>query len=341
MSELGSTETIDPIAVGVDGRDPLPFEFRPALRESPLIVSFPHVGLDWPASLGPRPQVNFPRNADYAVDRLYVRAEALGAATIRARYSRLVVDLNRADDDVSAELVPDHPSPRPRSSLGGSSSGSARRPIRNRGVVWRTAVGNIPLLTCLSYAQFRARIDRFHRPYYRALELLIERRRQRFGYAVVLDAHSMPGSVGGDLVLGTRGGHACGPELRSLAEATLSGKLPSLRGRFGSRWPLSLAIDDPYRGGELIATFGRPEDHVHALQLEVSRALYMDELRCDLSPIPDPRDLEQPRLGPKPRAPQDQQRERRRLLALVAAIDALLAELSRTRDELADRAAAE
>ncbi|MFO7561073.1 MAG: N-formylglutamate amidohydrolase [Enhygromyxa sp.] len=337
MGEIGSTETLDPVALGVDGKDPLPFEFRPALRESPLIVSFPHVGLDWPAMLGPRPQVNFPRNADYAVDRLYVRAEALGAATIRARYSRLVVDLNRAEDDVSAELVPDHPAPRPRASL----SVSGRPPIRNRGVVWRMAVGNIPLFTTLSHAQFALRLDRFYRPYYRALELLIERRRRRFGYAVVLDAHSMPGTVAGDLVLGTRGGRSCGPELRELAKVVLGGELPSLRGRFGSRWPLAVAIDDPYQGGELIATFGRPEQHVHALQLEINRALYMDELRCDLSPIPELRDLETTRPGSWSRGPQGQQRARRRLGALVGAIDALLVELSRERDELADRAAAE
>jgi N-formylglutamate deformylase len=338
VGESGSTETIEPGEVGVEDKE-LPFEFRPGLRESPLIISFPHVGLDWPQSLGARPQVNFPRNADYAVDRLYVRAEALGAATIRARYSRLVVDLNRAEDDVSAELVPDHPAPRPRPSLSAPSLG--RRPIRNRGVVWRTAVGNIPLLTTLGYAEFSARIERFYRPYYRALELLIERRRQRFGYAVVLDAHSMPGTVAGDLVLGTRGGDACGAELRGVAESILGGQTPSLRKHFGSRWPLELAVDDPYRGGELIATFGRPDQHVHALQLEVSRDLYMDELRCDLSPIPDPRDLELPRTGRWPRAAQAQQRERRRLGALVGAIDVLLLELSRERDELADRAAAE
>lgn len=333
--ELGSTETLDPIAVGVEGKE-VPFEFRPALRESPLIISFPHVGLDWPASLGPRPQVNFPRNADYAVDRLFVRAEALGAATIRARYSRLVVDLNRAQDDVSAELVPDHPAPRPRPSLSVPVAGA--RPIRNRGVVWQTAVGNIPLLTTLGYRQFALRIARFHQPYYRALELLIDRRRRRFGYAIVLDAHSMPGTVAGDLVLGTRAGQTCGPELRGLTEAVLGGTIPSLRGRFGSRWPLAVSIDDPYQGGELIATFGRPQEQVHALQLEISRALYMDELRCDLAPIPDPRELEPRRPS---RGSQGQQRERRRLGALVGALDALLVELSRQRDELADRTAAE
>jgi N-formylglutamate deformylase len=72
------------------------------------VISFPHVGLEWPADEPqPRPAVNFARNADFAVDRLYPDAAALGAATLRARYSRLLIDLNRAPDDVSA-------GPRPR-----------------------------------------------------------------------------------------------------------------------------------------------------------------------------------------------------------------------------------
>src|SRR5690606_24341007 len=145
--------------------------------------------------------------------------------------------------------------------------GDVRRPIRNRGVVWRSAVGNIALVSTLSYAQFARRIERFYRPYYRAIALLVERRRRRFGYAVVLDAHSMPGTVAGDLVLGTRAGTACGPELRAAAELALSGKAEPTIARLGSRWPLTLAVDDPYQGGEIVATFGRPEDQVHALQL--------------------------------------------------------------------------
>ncbi|MCA9685626.1 MAG: hypothetical protein KC457_25845, partial [Myxococcales bacterium] len=75
MSAIGSGETLGAEDLGLPTSDPLPFDFRPGSRASPLVVSFPHVGLDWPAELGPRPQVNFPRNADYAVDRLYVRAE--------------------------------------------------------------------------------------------------------------------------------------------------------------------------------------------------------------------------------------------------------------------------
>jgi N-formylglutamate deformylase len=336
---IDGSETIEPSDVGVRRGEVLPFEFRPSVCPSPLIVSFPHVGLDWPASLGPRPQVNFPRNADYAVDRLYVRAEMHGAATLRARYSRLVIDLNRADDDVEPGLVPDHPAPRPRASL---SAGEARKPIRNRGVVWASAVGNIPLLTTLTHAQLRRRLDQFYWPYYRALELLIERRRRRFGYAIVLDAHSMPGTVAGDLVLGTCSGQACAPELVDLSTRILSGHGAATRLQFGSRWPLELAIDDPYRGGQIISTFGRPDAHVHALQLEVSRALYMDEGRLDPLPLPLPQDLEG-RTGPppRPRAAQTLQRDRRQLLALVSALDTLVAELARERESFADRTAAE
>jgi N-formylglutamate deformylase len=335
-------ETIEAGDVGLARSDTLPFEFRPGACPSPLIISFPHVGLDWPASLGPRPQVNFPRNADYAVDRLYVRAETHGAATLRARYSRLVIDLNRAEDDVDRELVPDHPAPRPRASLSPSlGDGDARKPIRNRGVVWASAVGNIPLLTTLTHAQLRRRLDQFYWPYHRALELLIERRLRRFGYAIVLDAHSMPGTVAGDLVLGTCSGQACAPELVELAARTLSGESTATR-QFGSRWPLELAIDDPYRGGQIIASFGRPEAHVHALQLEVSRSLYMDEARLDPLPLPLPQELEgRSGLTPRPRPAQSQPRDRRQLTALVSALDTLVAELTRERESFADRTAAE
>jgi N-formylglutamate amidohydrolase len=355
VSGIDSSESIEPGDVGVRRGEPLPFEFRPSAWPSPLIVSFPHVGLDWPTSLGPRPQVNFPRNADYAVDRLYVRAEMHGAATLRARYSRLVVDLNRAADDVDPELVPDHPAPRPRTSLSAAKRGDhdSRKPIRNRGVVWASAVGNIPLLTTLTHAQLRHRLDQFYWPYHRALELLIERRRRRFGYAIVLDAHSMPGTVAGDLVLGTCSGRACAPELIDLATRILSGHGVATRQQFGSRWPLELAIDDPYRGGQIISTFGQPDAYVHALQLEVSRALYMDERRLDPLPLPLPQDLAgaggslaRPRpaqsgAGRRRGEAPILQRDRRRLNALVSAIDALVLELARERESLADRTAAE
>ena len=336
MSELGSREVIDAPALGLAPDAELPFEFRPGATPSPLVISFPHVGLEWPRSLGMRPQVNFRRNADYAIDRLYVRAEQLGAATIRARSSRLVVDLNRAADDVSPDLVPDHPNPRPRPSTNSVALGARgkRRPIRNRGVVWRSAIGNIPLLSTLDHASFAARIEAFHRPYYAVLAQLLERRRRAFGYAVLLDAHSMPGTIPGDLVLGTRDGASCAPGLITLATRALSG--PSGRALdHVRRWPFELAIDDPYRGGEIVTHFGQPSADVHALQLEVNRALYMDEYRLELGSVPTAARVE---AGTHLEV---RDRDKRKLASLVEALDQLVIGLSRPQDRLGLRSAAE
>lgn len=318
---LGPDEQLVAQEVGLPEGSTLPFEFRAPAHASPLVISFPHVGLKWPSELGPTPQVNFRRNADYAVDRLYVRAEALGAATLRARYSRLVVDLNRAADDVHPQLVPDHPDPRPRASLSSIAVGrgtSARRPIQNRGVVWRTAVGNIPLLTTLSYANFSARIARYHRPYYAALECLLRRRVERFGYAVLLDAHSMPGTISRDLVLGTRAGQSCAPSLVQLAATTLAQTSP---GSF------EVSVDDPYQGGEIVAALGRPQTAVHALQLEINRSLYMDEYQLTLGSLPAAAEVSARALGQRA-GKRQLDREGRRRFGLVDALDALVRALS-------------
>lgn len=284
-ADAAANERLDPAELALDPGVPPPFEFNPAVTWSPLVISFPHVGLEWPADeLRPRPAVNFARNADLAVDRLYPDAAALGAATVRARYSRLLIDLNRAADDVSPSLVPDHPAPRPRQPPWATHATGARAPgVQNRGLIWRTAVGNIAILSgALPYAELVHRLRRYYDPYHRALEVLLARRRARFGYAVLLEAHSMPGSIPGDLVLGTFEGGACSPELEHRALAALAAPGP-----FAA--PLSVRLNDPYRGGELVRKFGRPEHGVHALQLEVNRALYMDETSLRLRPeIPDP-----------------------------------------------------
>jgi N-formylglutamate amidohydrolase len=259
---------------------------------SPVVISFPHIGLQWPSSLRPKPQADFARNADYAVHTLYRDVNELGAATVEAVYSRLVVDLNRAADDVSARLVPDHPAPRPRRRPGVVDGPHAvdEDPARGhrwdrpgRGVVWASAVGHTHgssvriLDRPLRYPELQRRIEAFHEPYQRALEVLLERRRQRFGYAILLDAHSMPGTVGPDLVVGTLDGASCHERLRRLALEALS------LGRTQPGAPLlSVRLDDPYRGGETIRRFGRPEAGLHAFQLEVSRRLYMDEQTHEL-----------------------------------------------------------
>ncbi len=275
-------ERLTPEDLGLPPGARMPVRFSPAREWSPLVLSFPHVGLAWPHDLRPKPQVDFPRNADYDVHTLYEFASHWGAASVAAVYSRLVADLNRADDDVSRKIVPDHPAARPRRNPGIAASANqpgaerdAGRP--GRGVVWTAAIGNVRLLSePLPYERFRYRMDRFHAPYYRALEILLERRRQRFGYAVLLDGHSMPSVVGPDLVIGTLDGASCDPTVSRAAVRALSGE---------GREPgckLEVTVNHPYLGGELVRRFGRPHEGLHALQLEVSRALYMDEQRYRL-----------------------------------------------------------
>jgi N-formylglutamate deformylase len=276
-------ERLTPDDLGLLPGARMPVRFTPARDWSPLVISFPHVGLAWPHDLHPKPQVDFPRNADYGVHTLYDAATHWGAALVAAVYSRLVADLNRAEDDVSRKIVPDHPAPRPRMNPGVAPTmeepegdRDAGRP--GRGVLWTASIGNVRLLPGpLPYAQFRDRIERFHAPYHRALQVLLERRRQRFGYAILLDAHSMPSSAGPDLVLGTLAGRSCDPAIEHAALAALRGSDPSA---------MHVSLNEPYRGGELVRRFGRPQDGLHALQLEVSRGLYMDEQSYRLFALP-------------------------------------------------------
>ncbi len=276
MTSEAHLERLTAEDIGLPAGSRVPLRFTPGRTWTPLVISFPHVGLSWPHDLRPKPQADFARNADYEVQTLYRGVQSLGVATVQALFSRLVVDLNRAADDVPPQLVPDHPNPRPRrrpGAVGGTPPQAWDRP--GRGVVWASAVtsgvGATRILEPpLPYATFARRIDRYHAPYYQALETLLQRRRERFGYAVLLDAHSMPGSVGVDLVLGTLDAESCGDTVAKAAYEALRGTDPN-------RVLLSVRRDDPYRGGELVRTFGRPGEGLHALQLEVSRRLYMDE----------------------------------------------------------------
>src|SRR5688572_5176384 len=179
--EAAARETLRGVDVGLPAGVPVPFVFTPAAIWSPLVISFPHVGLEWPDDEPHgRPAVNFARNADHAVDRLYPDAAVLGAATLRARYSRLLIDLNRAPDDVTSALVPDHPAPRPQKPPWAIAAGGGP-PVHNRGLIWQTAVGNVQILRApLPFADLQARLSRYYDPYHAALERLLARRRARF-----------------------------------------------------------------------------------------------------------------------------------------------------------------
>lgn len=234
----------------------------PPGTETPVLVEVPHAGLAVPEAVRQELAVSGEvvlRDSDIYVDKLYARAPSAGASLLAARVSRYVVDLNRAPDDVDPTTVPDHPDP---------------RGVQPRGVVWRVTTEGLPALRApLTYAALEERLARFHAPYHAALERELERKRERFGHAVLLAAHSMPsmsrapggGPLRADVVPGTRG--------RSTADA----RLIDLVDRHFREAGLVVRHDDPYRGGWSTQHYGRPAAGWHALQIEINRALYVDE----------------------------------------------------------------
>ncbi len=237
---------------------------HPETPRGPLLVEVPHAGLAIPDEVRPElaaPPEGLLRDADIYVDKLYANAAREGASLLVARASRYVVDLNRSADDVDLQTVPDHPSP---------------RSVQPRGVVWRLATDGRPLLRRpLRYEDFQRRLARFHTPYHAALRRELDRLRAKWGFVMALAAHSMPSMGRGlrsdrlvrraDVVPGTRGGTTAHPQLIELVDQHFR------------RAGLSVRHDDPYRGGYTTAHYGKPADDVHVVQIELNRALYVDE----------------------------------------------------------------
>ena len=243
---------------------PAPFTvIEPAAEETPLTVEVPHAGLfvDGPSlSRLAAPARAIGRDADLYVDELYADAPACGATLIASNMSRYVCDLNRSELDVDAESV----------------EGAPAHARATRGIIWRlTSEGAKVLEAPLPPAELERRLEAYYRPYHRALDALLERKRARFGFAILLAAHSMPSvgraahgdpqAVRADVVPGTRG--------RTSAAARFIDAVDAHARAAG----LTVAHDDPYQGGYTTQHYGRPHLHIHVVQVELARRLYMDE----------------------------------------------------------------
>ena len=243
----------------------------PETAACPLLVEVPHAGLTLPEDV--RHQLLLPgdamlRDADIFVDRLYEHAPTLGATLLVAQHSRYVVDLNRAHDDLDAATVSGHP------------TATGAQP---RGVVWRcTTDGRALLARPLTYAELVSRLTNYYVPYHAALKRTLDEFRTRFGYAVVLAGHSMPstgrsmhkdpGARRADVVPGSCGRTSADARIIDLVDAHFRAA------------GLTVRHDDPYKGGFTTSHYGRPREGVHAIQIELSRALYVDEQTCQPKP---------------------------------------------------------
>lgn len=235
---------------------------EPKGPETPVVVEIPHAGVfvdpESLASLA-APARAIGQDADLYVDELYSGAVNLGATVLVALVSRYVCDLNRAETDIDGLAVQ------------GAPSRSAPH-----GLIWRSTTENLPALSQpLEPRELTRRLESVYRPYHHTLGTLLEAKRQKFGFAILLCAHSMPsagrpghvdaGRHRADVVPGSRG--------RTSAADVVIDAPDALARSLG--WTVS--HDDPYRGGFSTAQYGRPDQRFHAVQVELARRLYMDE----------------------------------------------------------------
>lgn len=231
---------------------------HPPRGSLPLLISVPHSGNDYDAQLlanasqGVNSLVSL---EDPLVDRLCWRAIASGLGAIVQNVPRAVIDCNRGEEEVDpASVAGISPAPvglRARHGLGLVPSRTYRH-----GALWRRPVDR---------SELTRRLNEVYRPFHMAIEEGLELLRARFGEAVLLDCHSMPDRPGmaADIVIGDRHGETAASWVSSEAS------------RIATEAGFRVALNDPYAGGAIVARHGRPDDRVHALQIEINRATYL------------------------------------------------------------------
>jgi N-formylglutamate amidohydrolase len=240
----------------------------PAGPALPLVLDSPHSGTHYPADFDHLPPRAVVRQAeDTHVEALYAAAPDVGATLIEALFPRAYIDPNRHISDMDPGVL-DEPWPGPIA--------PSRKTDLGIGLIWRLAHGGVPMYAGpLSLADVERRIALYYEPYHAAVAAALDERHRRFGAVWHLNCHSMPavgdvmsddpGRTRADFVLGDRDATTCEPELTAFVAATLSGM------------DYSVAINDPYKGVELVRKHGRPAERRHSLQIEINRRLYMDE----------------------------------------------------------------
>jgi N-formylglutamate amidohydrolase len=239
--------------------------FQPKSRTAPFVFASPHSGRVYPPTFLKASRLDplvLRRSEDAFVDELFATAPQQGAVLLCAQFPRAYVDVNRAEGELDPAmfegLVASHGARTPRVAAG---LGVVPRVVRDGVEIYR---GLIPA----SEAAFR--LEAFYRPYHAALADQVARTKAQFGTAIVVDCHSMPPvSRGYDIVVGDRHGTSAPPQLTSYIEQSLRA--------------LGFAVgrNSPYAGGHTTSLYGRPGSGLFAVQLEVNRALYLDERRME------------------------------------------------------------
>jgi N-formylglutamate amidohydrolase len=249
--------------------DVTPFTLALPLTDAiPLVCDSPHSGTEYPADF----HVNLPfallQTAEDAwVHELWQAIPGVGGTLLRANFPRTYIDLNRELDDMDPAMLAE-PWPGRLAPTGKSAAGC--------GLIWTSVRGQALYDQKLWVAQVQQRIDQYYAPYYRALEHRFGQLQEQFGVVWHLNAHSMPSDTLGqmspgssrplaDVVLGDLDGITCDPTYTGIVEDFFTAR------------GYSVARNHPFKGMALLRRFGQPAKNRHSLQIELNRALYMNE----------------------------------------------------------------
>lgn len=247
----------------------------PLAARAPLVFASPHSGRAYPQALLDATRLDsttLRRSEDSFLDALFADAPLHGAPLLHALFPRVWCDANREAWELDPAMF--------EGSLPDYVNARSARVAAGLGTIARVVATGEPIYRRrLRFAEAASRVTTCWEPFHRALSGLLDATVAEFGFAILIDCHSMPSvqSNGGaparmpDFILGDAHGTACAPALTRRAEQLLASMGYAVR------------RNDPYAGGYITRHYGRPRLRRHALQLEVNRALYMDERRIEPS----------------------------------------------------------
>jgi N-formylglutamate deformylase len=258
-----------------DELDP-PFEvIEPADWAGPVLFNSPHSGATYPAGFLTASRLDVTalrRSEDSYVDELFLGVVARGYPLMRAHFPRCYVDVNREPYELDPRMfegrLPSFANTRSMRVAGGL--GTVARVVGDAQEIYDRRI---------SVDDAMRRIETLYKPYHRALRRLFTKIHRTFGSAVLVDCHSMPSVAGQkderprpDFVIGDRYSTSCVPAVAECVEQTLRDL------------GYTVSRNKPYAGGFITEHYGNPGAGLHAVQLEINRALYMDERRYERSP---------------------------------------------------------
>lgn len=241
----------------------------PREQTAPFVLCSPHSGRVYPSHFLAQSRLDpltLRKSEDGYVDTLFAHVATIGAPLIAAEFPRAFLDLNREAYELDPELF-DEPLP-------DYANTQSVRVIGGLGTIARIVADGEPIYRSpLSLSAALARVELLYKPFHAALADLLAQTRDRFGYAILIDCHSMPSAsplhgnhqTRPDFVIGDRFGGSCDSRLTRLTRDVLTGL------------GYDVQLNRPYAGGYITEFYGRPARRCHALQLEINRGLYLDE----------------------------------------------------------------